>query len=515
MRWPVKNSLQKRIRQNDRKLVVAYTLGLGIILGLSLVANFVIKEQVALQVSTLIRRMVTTGDYREVVYTLSSAKLDHFDAVIFQSKDDQRFFSIPANIDPNFFRQDIFINSLTKTFLPVPLYFGENRNESFGTIVFAFNRFSYFPVAFLLWLILAGLSVPFLISYRKKILQTFNEEIGIQNQLSKIEIGKKVRHDIRSPLAALQGVWSAADLDFETKKNLGLTIMRLEEVISDLEESSAKKEKLLVDEIYQIVTEVVEEKRLISGNEIEIQMHGRRNLFAKIVRSDLKRTLSNIVDNSIQAGSKIISIAVEKKETTVVVRIKDNGSGISSEHLAKVKEKGFTYGKIGGSGIGLFYANETMNRFHGSLDIQSNQHGTCVTLAMPLAKEPNWHTSQINLNSGDTVVLIDDQKTNRVFWELVFSDWIKVKKIKLISFSNPEDFKNWKVSQSTGKEIFLMDFDLGKNSENGLYLINLFGLKDRAFLVTGNYDDIEVQNGCEEVGCKLLPKGRIPEILVS
>ena len=123
------NNLQKRIRQNDRKFVIAYALGLAIILGLSLVANFVIKEQVAIQVSTLIRRMVATSDYREVVYTLSSAKLDHFDAVIFQTKDDQRLFSIPASIDPNFMRRDIFLNSLTKTYLPITLYFGENKNN--------------------------------------------------------------------------------------------------------------------------------------------------------------------------------------------------------------------------------------------------------------------------------------------------------------------------------------------------------------------------------------------------
>ena len=509
------NNLQKRIRQNDRKFVVAYALGLAIILGLSLVANFVIKEQVAIQVSTLIHRMVATNDYREVVYTLSSAKLDHFDAVIFQTKDDQSLFSIPASIDPNFMRRDIFLNSLTKTYLPITLYFGDNKNESLGTIIFVFNRFSYFPAAVALWFILAGLSLPFLVSYRKKLLQTFNEEIVIQNQISKVEIGKKVRHDIRSPLAALQGIWAAADLDFETKKNLGLTVMRLEEVISDLEESSTKKAQFLVDEISQIVTEVIEEKKLFVGPDINIHLDSKDKLFAKIIRSDLKRTISNIVDNSLQAGSKNIKIEIKKRGSDLLIEIQDNGSGIPEKHLAKVKEKGFTFGKLGGSGSGLYYAEETMSLFGGSIEIKSSAAGTTVYLAMPSVEKPAWYTNKIVLKSGDTVVLMDDQKTNRVFWELVFSNWIKDQSIALRSFSEPEDFKNWQTSQATGKEFFLIDFDLGENRENGLYLINLFGIKDRAFLVTGNYDDVEVQNGCEEVGCKLLPKGRIPEISVS
>lgn len=508
------NNLQKRIRQNDRKFVIAYALGLAIILGLSLVANFVIKEQVAIQVSTLIRRMIATNDYREVVYTLSSAKLDHFDAVIFQTKDDKRLFSIPASLDPNFLRRDIFLNSLTKTYLPITLHFGENKNESLGTIIFVFNRFSYFPAAIALWLILAGLSLPFLISYRRRILQTFNEEVAIQNQISKVEIGKKVRHDIRSPLAALQGIWAAADLDFETKKNLGLTVMRLEEVISDLEETSARTGQFLVDDLFQIVTEVIEEKKLFVGPEIHMHVNGTDKLFAKIIRSDLKRTVSNIVDNAVQAGGKNINVVITKMSSNVLIEIQDDGSGIPEKHLHKVKEKGFTFGKLGGSGTGLYYAEETMSLFGGSLQIQSSSSGTEVLLTMPLAQEPVWYTNKITLKSGDTVVLMDDQKTNTVFWELVFSNWIKDQSITLKSFSDPDDFKNWQTSQATGKEFFLIDFDLGENKENGLYLIDLFGIKDRAFLVTGNYDDIDVQNGCEAVGCKLLPKGRIPEISV-
>ncbi len=510
----MKNNLQKRIQQNDRKFVVAYALALSIMIGLSLIANYIIKEQVAIQVSTLIRRMVKSDDYREIVYTLSSARIDHFDAVGFQTKDNKRLFTIPANVDPNFFRRDVFINSISNTYLPIKIYFDENKNDTLGTIIFVFNRFSYVPAAIALWLLLAGLSVPFLISYRKKLLQAFNEEVVVQNQMSKIEMGKKVRHDIRSPLAALQGIWAAAELDFETKKNLGLTVIRMEEIISDLEESTTKKKQFLIDEISQVVTEVIKEKKLFIDAQIAIHLNCKVKVFAKIVRSDLKRTVSNIIDNSLQAGCSEISIRVENQNSNVLIEVADNGSGIPMQFLTKVKQKGFTFGKVGGSGSGLFYADETMKLFNGSLEINSSASGTKVSLIIPAVEKPLWYINEIVLKSGDTVILLDDQKTNNGFWELAFSTWITDQSITLKSFSDSEDFKNWKVSKSTGKEFYLVDYDLGENKENGLYLINLFGIKDRAFLVTGNYDDTEVQNGCEEIGCKLLPKGRIPEISV-
>ena len=112
--------------------------------------------------------------------------------------------------------------------------------------------------------------------------------------------------------------------------------------------------KILIEELIQ--EKKVEYKHLPN---IEVKSHFCKDshlLFTQANHSDLARTLSNIVNNGIEAlqGKGLVNISVENENNTVQIIIEDNGIGISAENLARVGQQGFTVGKeqISGSGSG-------------------------------------------------------------------------------------------------------------------------------------------------------------------
>jgi two-component system sensor histidine kinase AtoS len=68
----------------------------------------------------------------------------------------------------------------------------------------------------------------------------------------------------------------------------------------------------------------------------------------------------------------------------VVVRVQDQGSGISAENLKTIFEPFFTT-KPGGTGLGLYICHDIIKRHGGGLTVQSEiDGGTTFTLELPL-----------------------------------------------------------------------------------------------------------------------------------
>ena len=103
----------------------------------------------------------------------------------------------------------------------------------------------------------------------------------------------------------------------------------------------------------------------------------------------LKQVFINIVDNAIKftAGRPKAEIKISSQvlDDQIVMIIEDNGSGISTEDLKRVKEK-FYKGSSNksGTGLGLSIASEIMELHGGKMLIDSIQEkGTKVVLLMP------------------------------------------------------------------------------------------------------------------------------------
>ena len=147
-----------------------------------------------------------------------------------------------------------------------------------------------------------------------------------------------------------------------------------------------------------LLEELMSEKRMQFRQKIGIEIDSRLDtssygLFAEIQPIEFKRILSNLVNNSVEAiyDKGIITIRLEAVAGNLIqVQVQDNGKGIPSDILAKLGQRGETYGKGDGLGLGLYHARTLIESWAGKLKLESEiGHGTTITMippeSMPLA----------------------------------------------------------------------------------------------------------------------------------
>ncbi len=106
-------------------------------------------------------------------------------------------------------------------------------------------------------------------------------------------------------------------------------------------------------------------------------------------RGKLQQIILNLVNNAFQAvdNGSFIDIRVEMDGTEQVrLSIRDNGYGISEDHLKKVFEPFFTTKKEGkGTGLGLSITYGLVKKLHGKITVQSKPgEGTTFVITLPV-----------------------------------------------------------------------------------------------------------------------------------
>ena len=103
----------------------------------------------------------------------------------------------------------------------------------------------------------------------------------------------------------------------------------------------------------------------------------------------LVQVFVNLFINAIHAmkdgGS--LTIQARTEDSYSVIRVKDNGTGISGENLGKIFEPLFTTKGASGNGLGLTVCKQIIEEYRGSLQISSQiDVGTEITIRLPTGK---------------------------------------------------------------------------------------------------------------------------------
>ena len=112
-------------------------------------------------------------------------------------------------------------------------------------------------------------------------------------------------------------------------------------------------------------------------------------IFTSFDRTQLTRIVTNLVKNAIQSipeNQEIKSVVVEilKKDTNFVLKISDNGIGISTENAGHIFEPKFTT-KNSGMGLGLAIIKKIIENYNGSISFESEEEkGTLFTVKLPI-----------------------------------------------------------------------------------------------------------------------------------
>jgi len=218
-------------------------------------------------------------------------------------------------------------------------------------------------------------------------------------------------HQLRTPLSAIKWVFALA-----LSGNLGKITKTQKEmfekgsksnenmihIVNDLlDVSRIEKGSYVYDLKENNITELVNE--VVEASKFTMK---EKNLIFNIVtpteniplflfdKERVRIVLQNILDNATtytQSGGEI-NIYLSQKKGNVIIKIEDNGMGISAEDLKKVFTKFFRSKKAlhvetDRSGLGLFIAKEIVTAHKGTLTIESKEDkGTVVTITLPAKK---------------------------------------------------------------------------------------------------------------------------------
>ncbi|MEN7547957.1 PAS domain S-box protein [Rapidithrix thailandica] len=207
-------------------------------------------------------------------------------------------------------------------------------------------------------------------------------------------------HDLRAPLTSILGLLNIAKYD--VKEPVGLKYLdmiktsaeRLQKFIKDLiNYSRNSRTQLNIEEVNfkQLIDETFEELKFAGDwDKIRKELHFQEQDGFYTDAYRLKMIFNNLIVNSIKyhrfrQEDPYLYIDVTVNQDKVTILIKDNGRGISQDHLDHIFDMFYRAAEDSeGSGLGLYIVKETIHRLKGSIQVSSKEReGTLFTIALP------------------------------------------------------------------------------------------------------------------------------------
>ena len=340
------------------------------------------------------------------------------------------------------------------------------------------------------------------------------------------QIATDAAHDIRAPIAVLNTCLEYLPSIPEQDRSLMRTATgRINAIANSLlnefreqgrQENIASNVRVvsLISLLHSILRE---KKAQFSAEAVNINLDLKQadlSYFAMINFEEMKRVLSNLINNAVESfidNQGTIHISLNGDENNVTITIEDNGCGIAEQDQERVLQRGVSL-KENGTGIGLYHAKKTIESWQGTLSLSSvEKEGTRVTLQLPRQLTPSWFIDQIPLSLSTPIAILDDDVSVHRAWQLKLE--AVSKDLALNFFTESHAFLEWAEQQP---DFFLLtDYSLGNKKLTGLDIIERLQLKKKAILSTGQYDQAEIINRCQQLGCYLLPKNLMYYISVS
>ena len=220
------------------------------------------------------------------------------------------------------------------------------------------------------------------------------------------EMGHGAAHNFNNILACVSGYAelilqdSRDDQITEFSEQILAGTLRARDLVRYLRAAmkGVQHESIQPVQIDELVREVVEATRPRWQGEAQGTGHGIELFTAlestppiRAAQAGLYDILINLIFNAVDAlsGGGNIRIVSRAIEAEVQLTISDTGSGMDERTQQRIFEPFFTTKEDVGSGLGLFTVHETMNRWGGTIKVESElKKGTRFTLCFPIWEGP-------------------------------------------------------------------------------------------------------------------------------
>lgn len=190
-----------------------------------------------------------------------------------------------------------------------------------------------------------------------------------KEQLLKL-INKTMRHDVLNDLTIVNNCIEVykENKDEKMLNNVLNIVRRSIELIKNMKELEALINAGENLRLYDL-GEVIEDSR--DKHQIEINVEGS-------CKALIDEAFSSVVDNLIRnavihGNASKIDVNINDQGECCLIEITDNGSGIPEDIKDLIFEEGFT-GDNQGTGLGLYIARKTIERYGGSIQVEVNEN---------------------------------------------------------------------------------------------------------------------------------------------
>ena len=213
----------------------------------------------------------------------------------------------------------------------------------------------------------------------------------------------RVSHDLRAPLTSILGLINLMKIETSHEK--------ISEYI-DLQEKSIQKLDLFIKEIInlsknsrlgitvskidfdELLNDIFESQHYIkSAEKVNRICVVEENISFYTDRQRLSIILNNLISNSLKYinsyKKSFVKVEVYSEANDCIIKVSDNGVGISEEYLPKIFEMFFRASNdFNGSGLGLYIVKETIAKLKGKIKVKSIvRQGTTFRVVLPNLKE--------------------------------------------------------------------------------------------------------------------------------
>lgn len=236
-------------------------------------------------------------------------------------------------------------------------------------------------------------------------LEISNEKLKGLDKL-KTEFLSLASHQLRSPLTAIKGYASMLvegtygklqDNQMEGVKRIYSSAQGLVSIVEDLLnvskiEQGGMKYELMPSALAPIVTALYNEMKIPAESKrlaFTLDIPNHDSFMAIVDPLKIKQVFLNLTDNSIKyTPSGFVKLSLSRRDDKILFSVADNGVGITAETKAKLFGK-FSRGEggklnTGGSGLGLYLAQEITKAHKGQIVIESEGVGKGTTFIVEL-----------------------------------------------------------------------------------------------------------------------------------
>lgn len=272
----------------------------------------------------------------------------------------------------------------------------------------AFQRWTAPGITFLLGIVTSfaiGVATTYLMTRRLMRL-----DLQHQNELqqTKDELLALTSHQLRTPASGvkqyvgmlLQGFVGQLSPQQEAiaKKAFAANERQLETINQLLHVAKADADQLVLQkeiiELHNLTQQVVESmQNTFDDQQSEVTIKApKKAIYVNVDERYLRMVIENLLSNALKysPAGKPIKITVTARNDNAIVTVRDYGVGIEEEHIDRLFKKfsripNSLSKTVGGSGLGLFLAEQIMIAHNGDIEVDSKiGRGSIFTISMPL-----------------------------------------------------------------------------------------------------------------------------------